>query len=112
MSENVFGKSPVGIDLSANNCERNNASVITTYLLAAVFVALRFYTRYRVQRTEVASDDWIILAALVRYSHADVFGDCQALIPIHSTQLAVTANLVCTIIGMSEPCLLVHEIRF
>lgn len=72
MSQSVFGESPVGIDLSANNCERNNAAVITTYVLAAVFVALRFYTRFRVQQTQVASDDWMILAALVRYSHADI----------------------------------------
>ncbi|ODM18128.1 hypothetical protein SI65_05999 [Aspergillus cristatus] len=77
MPESVFGESPVGIDLSANNRERNNTAVITTYVLAAVFVALRFYTRFRVQQTKVASDDWMILAAL----------------------LAVTASLVCTIIG-------------
>lgn len=68
MSESVFGKSPAGTDLSANNRERNNVAVITTYVLAAVFVALRFYARFRVQRTKAASEDWMILAALVRSS--------------------------------------------
>lgn len=46
MSESVLSESLARIDLSANNREKNNAAVITTYVLAAVFVALRFYTRF------------------------------------------------------------------
>ncbi|KAJ5984730.1 hypothetical protein N7481_006829 [Penicillium waksmanii] len=68
---------PPGTDLSVNHSGNNNAAVITTYCIAAVAIALRFYTRLRVRRVSVAADDWLILGALV----------------------AVTASLVSTIIG-------------
>lgn len=72
MPESVFGESPAGIDISADNHKRNNAAVITTYVLAVVFVALRFYTRFQVQEMQAASEDWMILAAwyVLRTSYA------------------------------------------
>ena len=72
MPESVFGESPAGIDISADNHKRNNAAVITTYVLAVVFVALRFYTRFQMQEMQAASEDWMILAAwyVLRTSYA------------------------------------------
>lgn len=77
MSASVFGEPPPGTDLSANHTGNNNAAVIVTYIIAAIAVALRFYTRSRVRRVSIASDDWLSLAALV----------------------SVTASFVSTIIG-------------
>lgn len=65
MSASVFGEPPPGTDLSANHTGNNNAAVIVTYIIAAIAVALRFYTRSRVRRVSIASDDWLSLAALV-----------------------------------------------
>ncbi|KAJ5223155.1 integral membrane protein PTH11-like protein [Penicillium citrinum] len=65
MSTSVFGEPPPGTDLSANHTSNNNAAVIITYIIAAIAVALRFYTRWQVRRVSIAADDWMSLAALV-----------------------------------------------
>jgi predicted secreted protein len=65
MALSPFGEPPPGTDLSADHGTRNNAAVITTFVLAAIAVGLRFYTRFRVQIVQVAADDWMIVAAFV-----------------------------------------------
>ncbi|KXG53583.1 uncharacterized protein PGRI_006330 [Penicillium griseofulvum] len=77
MALSPFGEPPPGTDLSADHGLRNNAAVITTFILAAIAVGLRFYTRFRVQIVQVAADDWMIVAAF----------------------LSVTASLVLTVVG-------------
>ncbi|OQE39179.1 hypothetical protein PENCOP_c007G05044 [Penicillium coprophilum] len=77
MSLSPFGEPPPGTDLSADHGSRNNAAVITTFVLATIAVGLRFYTRYRVQSVRVAADDWMIVGAF----------------------LAVTASLILTVLG-------------
>lgn len=65
MSQSPFGAPPPGIDLSESHLGRNNAAVITTYILAAVAVLLRFFARFKVQQAIIAADDWMIFASLV-----------------------------------------------
>ncbi|CAL5867485.1 uncharacterized protein PFLUO_LOCUS1704 [Penicillium psychrofluorescens] len=77
MSQSPFGEAPAGIDLSESHLGRNNAAVITTYILAALAVLLRFYARLKIQQAKIAADDWMIFASL----------------------LSVTGSLICTIIG-------------
>ncbi|KAI9923726.1 hypothetical protein ASPWEDRAFT_120507 [Aspergillus wentii DTO 134E9] len=71
----VFGSPPSGIDLSDNLTPRNNATVIAVYILAVCLVALRFVARIKAQGSTIATDDWLIVGAVV----------------------SVTANVVCTI---------------
>ncbi|PGH15911.1 hypothetical protein AJ79_02078 [Helicocarpus griseus UAMH5409] len=59
-----FGDPPPGIDLSVNRTRTNNAAVATTYGLAVIAVALRFYTRMRMQHVAIKADDWVILVSL------------------------------------------------
>ncbi|RAH48747.1 uncharacterized protein BO95DRAFT_461005 [Aspergillus brunneoviolaceus CBS 621.78] len=77
MSDTSFGPPPSGLDLTASHHSKNNAAVISTYILAAGAIALRWTTRYRMQDAAIAADDWMILAAWI----------------------SVTASFVCTIIG-------------
>jgi hypothetical protein len=65
MSQSPFGDPPAGIDLSESRLGRNNAAVITTYILAAFAVLFRFYARFKVQHAKIAADDWMIFASLV-----------------------------------------------
>lgn len=63
MSESVFGESPAGIGISADNLRaRSN------------FCRTPFYTRFQVQQMKAVSGDWMILAALVcsSYFYADI----------------------------------------
>lgn len=76
----VFGSPPSGIDLSDNLTPRNNATVIAVYILAVCLVALRFVARIKAQGSTIATDDWLIVGAVI----------------------SVTANVVCTIEGMSS----------
>ena len=62
-----FGEPPLGIDLSENQMPQINATVIALCVLAAFVVALRFFTKIKVQRTGISEDDWLILGSLVAY---------------------------------------------
>ncbi|OJJ42185.1 hypothetical protein ASPZODRAFT_77553 [Penicilliopsis zonata CBS 506.65] len=72
-----FGDAPAGTDLTANRRLQDNAAVTATYIMAVLAIALRFYTRFRVQQAALAADDWTILVSL----------------------LGVTATFISTIIG-------------
>jgi hypothetical protein len=61
----LFGEPPLGIDLTENYTPRNNAVVITVYILAALAVGLRIIARTRAQNARIPADDWLIVAALV-----------------------------------------------
>lgn len=72
----LFGEPPSGIDLSADQMPKINATVIAMCALAAIAVALRFFAKIRVQRSGVAEDDWFILASLVGYSLLHYINGC------------------------------------
>lgn len=61
----VLGDAPPGTDLTENRNREFNASVATVYGLAAISVALRFFTRVKMQNFTVKADDWLILVSLV-----------------------------------------------
>ncbi|KAG5288856.1 Pth11-like integral membrane protein [Histoplasma capsulatum G186AR] len=60
----VLGGAPPGTDLTENRNREFNASVATVYGLAVISVALRFFTRVKVQNFTVKADDWLILVSL------------------------------------------------
>ncbi|PGH02831.1 hypothetical protein GX51_04443 [Blastomyces parvus] len=60
----LLGQAPPGIDLTENRNREFNASASTVYGLAVLSVALRFYTRTRIQNFAIKIDDWLILLAL------------------------------------------------
>ncbi|KAJ5824021.1 hypothetical protein N7447_006361 [Penicillium robsamsonii] len=95
MSLSPFGEPPPGTDLSADHGARNNAAVITTFVLATIAVGLRFYTRYRVQSVQIAADDWMIVGAFVCCLKKRF---CLLLF-LTDLQLAVTASLILTVVG-------------
>ena len=73
MSSSIFGEPPPGTDLTASRRAVNNAAVITTYILAAGAIALRYLARARVQQAAIAADDWTILVALVCAHHSQTY---------------------------------------
>ncbi|KAJ9149249.1 Pth11-like integral membrane protein [Pleurostoma richardsiae] len=60
----IFGPPPAGLDLSENTASQDKGAVISMFILAAIFVALRFAARI-VQRSTPHWDDWVIVLALV-----------------------------------------------
>ncbi|OAT12111.1 hypothetical protein BDBG_07502 [Blastomyces gilchristii SLH14081] len=60
----VLGEPPPGIDLTENRNREFNASAATVYGLAVIAVALRFYTRTKIQNFAIKIDDWLILLSL------------------------------------------------
>lgn len=48
------------------------ACAVICFAIAAVFVALRFYTRTRIVKV-LAASDWFLLAAVVRLPHTLAF---------------------------------------
>ncbi|RDW65716.1 putative integral membrane protein Pth11-like [Aspergillus mulundensis] len=60
-----FGAPPSALDLSESHIPRNNAVAVSLTLVASLAVALRLFTRARVQRVPWMADDWFILASLV-----------------------------------------------
>ncbi|GFF24105.1 conserved hypothetical protein [Aspergillus udagawae] len=83
-----LGEPSPGIDLKENHTPRNNATVIALYILAIVAIALRVTARLKVQHASVLAADWLVGVALL-------FSGI-----LSETQIPVTANLVCTIVGM------------
>ncbi|CAI7630001.1 unnamed protein product [Penicillium glandicola] len=61
----LFGEAPSGTDLSASRGSLNYAPAVATYAVAVLSVALRFYTRFRVQGVRIAADDLMIVAGLL-----------------------------------------------
>ena len=60
----IFGPPPSGLDLSENSAPQDEGAVISMFILAAIFLALRFTARF-IQRNAVKWDDWVIVLALV-----------------------------------------------
>ncbi|KKZ62461.1 hypothetical protein EMCG_03124 [[Emmonsia] crescens] len=60
----VLGDPPPGTDLTENRNREFNASIATTFGLAIIAVALRFFTRIRLQNFAIKIDDWLILVSL------------------------------------------------
>ncbi|OJD18496.1 hypothetical protein AJ78_01485 [Emergomyces pasteurianus Ep9510] len=60
----VLGDPPPGIDLTENRNREFNASISTVYGLAVLAIALRFFTRIKVQNFAIKADDWLILVSL------------------------------------------------
>ncbi|EAW07002.1 putative integral membrane protein Pth11-like [Aspergillus clavatus NRRL 1] len=68
-----FGEPPPGVDLGGNRTPRNNATVISLYILAAVAIALRIAARLKVQNAQVLADDWLIIAALILFAYVLIY---------------------------------------
>ena len=56
---------PKGVDIWASRQPQAYAATITTYALAVLAVALRFWSR-RLLKARYCLDDWLVAAAVVR----------------------------------------------
>ncbi|PWY66393.1 hypothetical protein BO94DRAFT_332575 [Aspergillus sclerotioniger CBS 115572] len=72
-----FGEPPKGLNLKESSTARNDAVVISMYMLAAVTICFRLFSRKMIQQAKIGLDDWLILSAL----------------------LSGTANMACAIAG-------------
>lgn len=66
MSRLVIGEPPTGVDLSENRIAQNDGTVAAVMAIATAFVGLRFWARTTKGSSNLAYDDWFLLAALVR----------------------------------------------
>jgi hypothetical protein len=63
--EAAFGSAPADVDLTESLVITNNVVAVVLLVLAAIAVFLRLWAR-RLQQAGWRSDDWAIIAALVR----------------------------------------------
>ncbi|RDW65718.1 uncharacterized protein DSM5745_09457 [Aspergillus mulundensis] len=63
--ESIFGDPPPDLDLSDSNVARNNGVASTLTVAATLIVALRMYTRVKIQKLPCGPDDWLIVVSLV-----------------------------------------------
>ncbi|KAL4908512.1 hypothetical protein BDW74DRAFT_101386 [Aspergillus multicolor] len=63
--ESIFGDQPPGIDLTESNVAMNNGVAATLTVVATLVVALRLYTRIKIQKLPCEADDWLVAVALI-----------------------------------------------